>query len=276
MDILKDTIIDSIKILPFLLVIFLFIELIEHKLSNKSLKVIEKNTKFGPLIGSLLGIIPQCGFSVASTNLYITRIITLGTLISIYLSTSDEMLPILISRNAPINLIIKILLIKVIFGIVYGYIIDYILRNNRKKPRVHILCEEENCNCDDENIFISALTHTIKVFIYIFIISLLLNIVMDKVGESVLKSILMTNNIFSIFASSLVGLIPNCATSILLTELYLNNALSFSALISGLLANSGMGILILFRYNPNRKENLYILAILYILSIISGLILYIF
>ena len=132
-EIILDTLLDSLKIIPFLFIAFLIIELIEHKLTNKNKEIITKSKKIGPIIGSLLGVIPQCGFSVMATNLYITRIITLGTLISIYLSTSDEMLIIMLSKKVEITLILKILLIKIFFGIIYGVIIDKIINKNKEK-----------------------------------------------------------------------------------------------------------------------------------------------
>jgi hypothetical protein len=148
-EVILDTIIDSLKLIPFLLVAFLIIELLEHKLNNKTKHIITKSKKVGPIIGSLLGVIPQCGFSVMATNLYITRIITLGTLISIYLSTSDEMLIIMISEKVEISLILKILLIKIFFGIIYGLIIDKIINKNKKdKETNYELCDEEHCDCN--------------------------------------------------------------------------------------------------------------------------------
>lgn len=274
-DIILDTLIDTLKLIPFLFITFLIIEVIEHKLNNKN--IISKSKKYGPLIGSFLGAIPQCGFSVMATNLYITRIITLGTLISIYLSTSDEMLPILISENINITTIIVIILIKVIFAIIYGVIIDLILSKKQRKQEKenYSICDEEHCHCE-KGIFIPALKHTLNITIFIMIITFIINIIFSFVGEDILSKILLKNSIFSPFITSLIGLIPNCASSVMLTELYINNAINVSSLISGLLTGSGTALLILFKSNKNIKENIKILFILYILGVLSGIILELF
>ncbi len=271
-EILIDTILDSIKLIPFLLLAFLIIELIEHKLNNKTEKIITKSKKIGPIIGSILGAIPQCGFSVMATNLYITRIITLGTLISIYLSTSDEMLIIMISEKVPIILIIKILLIKIFFGILYGIIIDIILSKKKQNNKTNYeLCDKDNCNCN-HSIILSAIKHTLHITLFIFIITLIINTIFTLLGEKYLSKILLTNNILSPLITSLIGLIPNCAASVILTELYLNKAISLGALIGGLLTSSGSSLLILLKNNKNKKENITIILLLYSLGAISGII----
>ncbi len=271
-EILIDTILDSIKLIPFLLLAFLIIELIEHKLNNKTEKIITKSKKIGPIIGSILGAIPQCGFSVMATNLYITRIITLGTLISIYLSTSDEMLIIMISEKVPIILIIKILIIKIFFGILYGIIIDIILSKKKQDNKTNYeLCDKDNCNCN-HSIILSAIKHTLHITLFIFIITLIINTIFTLLGEKYLSKILLTNNILSPLITSLIGLIPNCAASVILTELYLNKAISLGALIGGLLTSSGSSLLILLKNNKNKKENITIILLLYSLGAISGII----
>lgn len=274
-EILIDTILDSIKLIPFLLLAFLIIELIEHKLNNKKTeKIITKSKKIGPIIGSILGAIPQCGFSVMATNLYITRIITLGTLISIYLSTSDEMLIIMISEKVPIILIIKILIIKIFFGILYGIIIDIILSKKKQDNKTNYeLCDKDNCNCNcNHSIILSAIKHTLHITLFIFIITLIINTIFTLLGEKYLSKILLTNNILSPLITSLIGLIPNCAASVILTELYLNKAISLGALIGGLLTSSGSSLLILLKNNKNKKENITIILLLYSLGAISGII----
>lgn len=271
-EILIDTILDSIKLIPFLLLAFLIIELIEHKLNNKTEKIITKSKKIGPIIGSILGVIPQCGFSVMATNLYITRIITLGTLISIYLSTSDEMLIIMISEKVPIILIIKILIIKIFFGILYGIIIDIILNKRKQDNKTNYeLCDKDNCNCN-HSIILSAIKHTLHITLFIFIITLIINTIFTLLGEKYLSKILLTNNILSPLITSLIGLIPNCAASVILTELYLNKAISLGALIGGLLTSSGSSLLVLLKNNKNKKENITIILLLYSLGAISGII----
>lgn len=271
-EVILDTIIDSLKLIPFLLVAFLIIELLEHKLNNKTKNIITKSKKVGPIIGSLLGVIPQCGFSVMATNLYITRIITLGTLISIYLSTSDEMLIIMISEKVEISLILKILLIKIFFGIVYGLIIDKIINKKKKdKETNYELCDEEHCDCN-HSILLSAIKHTLHITLFIFIITLIINTIFTLLGDNYLSKILLNNSILSPFITSLIGLIPNCAASVILTELYLNSTISLGALIGGLLTSSGSSLLVLIKNNKNQKENLSIILLLYALGVLSGII----
>lgn len=271
-EVILDTIVDSLKLIPFLLVAFLIIELLEHKLNNKTKNIITKSKKVGPIIGSLLGVIPQCGFSVMATNLYITRIITLGTLISIYLSTSDEMLIIMISEKVEISLILKILLIKIFFGIIYGLIIDKIINKKKKdKETNYELCDEEHCDCN-HSILLSAIKHTLHITLFIFIITLIINTIFTLLGDNYLSKILLNNSILSPFITSLIGLIPNCAASVILTELYLNSTISLGALIGGLLTSSGSSLLVLIKNNKNQKENLSIILLLYALGVLSGII----
>ena len=271
-DIILDTLIDALKLLPFLFLAFYIIEILEHKLGNKTEKVIKKSGKYGPFIGSLFGAFPQCGFSVLATNFYITRIISLGTLISIYLSTSDEMLPILISHKTNIVSILLIILIKVFIGMLSGFTIDYIIRKNKKETINYNLCSDDNCDCEKHSPFVSAIIHTLKTILFIIIISFILNIIMEYKGTEYLEKLFLKDSLFSPFISSIVGLIPNCGASVLITELYINNAISFGSLIAGLLTGSGVAILVLFKNNKNLKENFKILLIIYLIGSISGLI----
>ena len=273
-EIILDTIFDCLKILPFLFIAFLIIEFFEHKLSHKSENTIKKAGKFGPLIGSILGALPQCGFSVLATNLYITRIISLGTLIAIYLSTSDEMLPILIAEKAPLNSILLLVAIKIIIGLVCGFIIDLIIR--KEEPKEHFeICEHDHCDCE-HGIIIPAIKHTLKTLIFIFIITFILNAAFHYIGEDNIKHIFDKTNFFTPFIAGLIGLIPNCGSSIILTELYIAEILPLSSALAGLLANSGVALLVLFKSNPDIKENLKIIGIIYFISVITGLLLKIF
>lgn len=274
LDIILDTILDVLKLLPFLFLTFLLIEILEHKLENKNQNIITKSKKLGPVIGSLLGVIPQCGFSVMGTNLYITRIISLGTLFSIYLSTSDEMLPILISQKADINIILKILITKIIFGMIYGLIIDLIL-SKRKKTSTKVnyeICKKENCHCE-KGILYSSLKHTINISLFLLITTFIINIIFTYVGQEYLEKIFLKNTMLGSFITSLIGLIPNCGASVILTELYLNNAITLSSLIAGLLTGSGTALIVLLKENKNIKENIFIITTLYLLGVFSGLIL---
>lgn len=274
LDIVKDTLIDGVKLLPFLFITFILMELIEHKFGDKLNNKLKKVNKIGPLLGSLLGIIPQCGISASASNFYITRVISLGTLISVYLSTSDEMLPILISHNSNIFLIVKLLVTKFICGLVFGFIIDFIFRKKEQED-IKDFCELEECDCD-HGVIKSSIIHTLKTFAYILIISFILNIVMFYFGEEFLSKILMKDNILGIIISSIIGLIPNCSSSVLLTELFLNNSISLGQLLSGVLVNAGVGLLILIRFNKNKKENIKIITILLTIGIIVGFIFDIF
>lgn len=269
LDVIKDTVIDSLKLLPFLFLTFLLMEYFEHKMKNKSKKIVEKAGKFGPIIGSFLGVIPQCGFSVAATNLYATRIITLGTLISIYLSTSDEMLPILLSEKVQFSLIAEVLLIKIIVGIICGFIIDLVYRK-KEKVEIEEFCHDKHCDCE-HSILKSTLKHTFDIFMFIFIISFVLNLAFSYLGEEVISSILMKNSIFGSFLTSLLGLIPNCFSSVLITQLYLKNTISFASMIGGLLTGSGVALLVLFRVNKDKKQNFRILLLLYLIGALTGL-----
>lgn len=272
-DIILDTLIDSLKLLPFLFIAFLIIELIEHKLNKQTKKIVSKSGKVGPLIGSLLGLFPQCGFSVMATNLYVTRIITLGTLISIYLATSDEMLPIMLSQKIAFIEIVKLLGIKFICGIIWGFIIDLLLNKKSKKENINYeICDEDHCNCHEEGVIKSTLIHTFKTLLFIMLVSFLLNILLHFIGEDNLSKLFLKNSIFGPFISSLLGLIPNCGSSIIITELYLNGAISLGSAMAGLLTGSGVALLVLFKENKDIKENITILSLLYGLGVISGII----
>lgn len=278
LDALLDAIIDSLKLLPFLFITYLLMELLENKAGEKSLKIIKKSGKFGPILGGLLGIIPQCGFSAAAANLYAGRIITLGSIIAIFLSTSDEMLPILISEAAPLGLIIQILLIKLLIGIICGLAIDFILRRKNKikfeneENHIHDMCQDEHCHCDEDGILKSSIKHTLHIFIYILIIVLIINILIFFIGEDVIANLITSIPALGPVISSLIGVIPNCASSVIITQLYLKNMITMGSLIGGLLVNSGIGMLVLFKVNKNKKENFAILGILLAIGIISGII----
>jgi len=269
-DVIKDTLIDGVKLLPFLFITFLLMELIEHKFGDKLNKKLTKVNKVGPLLGALLGVIPQCGISASASNFYITRVISFGTLISVYLATSDEMLPILISENAPIPMIAKLLVVKFLCGVVFGFIIDFILRKTERED-IKDFCDIEDCDCN-HGILKSSIIHTLKTFLYIIIISFILNIIFAFFGEGFLEKVLMKNNPFGVIITSLIGLIPNCGVSILLTELYLKDIISVGKLLSGLLVNAGVGLLILARYNKNKKDTIRIIAILLGIGILVGFI----
>lgn len=266
MDAILEALIDTLKLVPFLFISFIVMELIEHKINNK--KKLKKINKYGPLAGSILGLIPQCGFSVVSSTLYSARVITLGTLFAIFLSTSDEMLPILIANQADINTIVKILFTKFILGLSFGILVD-IIHKTKLNNQINDICDNDHCHCK-ESIIKSSIIHTLKITLFIFIINIVLNLIIDT--ES-LSNFVNNNKILSPILSSIIGLIPNCASSIVITELYLENILPFGSCISGLLTGSGLGLLILFKQNKNLKENILILITLITFSSICGIIL---
>ena len=232
-DCLMDALMDTLKLLPYLLVTFLILELIEHKLSKKNEKILVKNKKYGPILGGILGALPQCGFSSMASELFSSRVITMGTLIAVFLSTSDEMLPIMLSEKVDPMLILKVVGFKVLVGIIIGFIIDLIYRKKlTTKNEIHHMCEDEHCHCDHENIFISSIKHTLKIGLFVLIANIIIGLIIFKVGEDNLSNLLVNNNIFTYFLSSLVGLIPNCAGSVVITELYLSNLIIVGTMIS--------------------------------------------
>lgn len=271
-DVLLDGLIDTLKLLPYLLVTFIILEFIEHKLSKKNQKILTKNQKIGPLVGSVLGALPQCGFSTMAANLFSARVITMGTLIAVFLSTSDEMLPIMLSEKTNIKLVLGIIGFKVVAGIIIGFIIDLIYRKKEEKEEIHELCEHDHCHCKKKNIIISSVIHTLKIGLFVLIANLLIGIIIYKVGEDNVSNLLLNKNILTYFVSSLIGLIPNCAGSVIITELYLSNLITIGTLLAGLLTGSGLGILLLFRTNKNLKENITVLSLIYFIGVIIGII----
>lgn len=276
LEILKETSLDTLKLIPFLFITYLIMEYIEHKTSEKVKDTIQKSGKFGPLLGAIVGIFPQCGFSVSATNLYAARVITLGTLISVYLTTSDEMLPILLTEAIPATTILIILGIKLIIGIIAGFAIDAIIRLTKKdkqeEQKIEELCEHEHCHCE-EGIIVSAAKHTLNIIVFIFLITLVINGIITLIGEETIANFISQNLVLGPIIAGLIGLIPNCASSVILTELFVENVISMPVLISGVAVNAGVGLLVLFKTNKNIKENLSIMGLLYIIGVLSGIIL---
>ena len=277
LDVIADTLLDSIKLLPFLFLTYLAMEYLEHRTSSKTKRLIKDSGKAGPFLGALLGAFPQCGFSAAASNLYAGRVITLGTLIAIYLSTSDEMIPVFISEQVGVGLILKVLIAKIVIGMVMGFIIDLLIRSFRKQGETEIsikiggVCEHDHCHCE-KSIVRSSLKHTLTIFIYIVVISFILNTAIHFIGEDTLASLILDRPVIGPLIATLVGLIPNCAASVVFTQLYLGNVMSLGAMMGGLLAGAGVGILVLFKENRNVKENLKILGIMYTIGAVCGII----
>ncbi len=275
LDVLLDTLLDTARILPFLFLTYLFMEFLEHRSGDAAARWLRRSGRVGPLIGGALGVLPQCGFSAAASGLYTGRIITTGTLIAVYLSTSDEMLPILIAESAPLPLILKLLGIKLVSGVAVGFLVDAVaslLRRGKDTPEpcIEDLCEREHCACGD-HFALSALKHTAKITLFLVVFSFLLNTAIHFIGEDTLASIVLNRPVLGSILASLVGLIPNCAPSVLLTGLYLDGILSVGALLSGLLVNAGIGTVILFRNNRPFTDSLRILLILWIAGTALGI-----
>lgn len=275
LDILTDAVIDTLKLVPFLFLTYLVMELIEAATSDKVEQWVAKSRKAGPIVGALVGIFPQCGFSTAAATLYAGRVITLGTLIAVFLATSDEMIPIFIAEQVDPLIIAKILGAKLIIGLAMGLCIDAAARvisdKTDKRLHIHELCEREHCECEDGPLK-SAVHHTVSVSLFIFVVSFLLTGAMELVGEEALASVLASNSALAVIVAGLVGLIPNCAASVIIVELFLEGVLSTGAMMSGLLVGAGVGLLVLFRSNRPLRNNLIITSVLFIIGVAWGFI----
>ena len=264
LEVLSETVIDSLKLLPFLFAAYLAIEFIEDRAEEKTVALVHRAGRWGPVLGAALGVIPQCGFSAG--------IITRGTLLAVFLSTSDEMLPILLSSSAPASLILKLLGYKALAGIVLGVTVDTVaskLGYERKKS-IHEMCEQEHCHCED-GIFKSALRHTLKIFAFLFVVTFVLNLLVEAVGPETLGAFVLNRPVIGELLGGIIGFIPNCAASVVLTTLYLEGAMSGGAMLSGLLVGSGVGLLVLLRMNHDWRDNLVTAGLLYAGGVIFGL-----
>lgn len=269
---LEHALIDGVKLLPFLFLTYLAMEWLEHKAEDKVNIWVRKSGRLGPLVGGALGAVPQCGFSAAASSLFAGRVITLGTLLAIYLSTSDEMLPILISKQAPVMLIVKLLLAKAVIGMAAGFLIDLCLPAKKEDHHhIHEICEHEHCDCE-KNIFKSAVVHTVKIAFFILLIGFGLELLFELVGEDVLAALILNRPVLGPVLAGVVGLIPNCASSVAITQLYLEGALGLGAMLAGLLVNAGVGLLVLFKVNSDKKENAKVLGLLYGIGVLIGIV----
>ena len=279
-DILLDALIDTAKLIPFLLITYLVMEVLEHRTTEKIQRAVKNAGRFGPLIGSVLGAVPQCGFSAAASGFYVGRIITMGTLIAIYLSTSDEMLPILISEKVSYTLILIVLLTKIVYGCVAGYIIDFIFKNDVTKmhapsrpdePVFSDICEQDKCNCKDSVLW-SSIKHTLQIAMFILIVNLILNTLFEFLPAGALEGTVMNNRFIAPFIASFIGLIPNCAASVLLTEMMVGGALHIGGMMAGLMSSAGIGWLVLFKAGHSRRDTLKVIGVLYLCGVIGGFI----
>ncbi len=275
LGIFLDTLTDALKMLPFLFAAFCLMELLEHHAGEKLSRFFARAGKAGPAVGAVLGCVPQCGFSVLSANLYAGGVITLGTLCAVFLSTSDEAVLLLAATPSAAPDILKLLLAKVLIGVAAGYLVDFLFRKKADSAlQVKDLCDHEHCGCHEHGgVLRPALLHTAKMFGFVFLITLVLNFLVEFLGHERLETLLLHDSVFQPFLTALFGLIPNCAASVLLTQLYLEGALQFGAVVAGLCTGAGAGLLVLFRENRNPKDNLKILGILYVAAVVPGVVL---
>lgn len=278
LDAVLDAIIDTAKLIPFLLVTYLLMEWLERRMEDHSTEALQRVGRFGPLVGAAVGIVPQCGFSAAAASLYAGGVISIGTLLAAFWSTSDEMLPILISsRVAPVT-ILRILGTKLVLAAICGLALDAILVRTRYRHKVvkhiHDLCEQEHCGCEEEeegSILHSAIVHTVHITVFVFLITLILTILVEGFGQETITHVLTGHPMIGILLSALVGLIPNCASSVSITQLYVGGMLGAGEMMAGLFVNAGVGLLVLFRTNRHLSENLKITALLYAGGVACGL-----
>ncbi|MBR7088497.1 MAG: arsenic efflux protein [Mogibacterium sp.] len=276
-DSLLDTVRDTVTLIPFLFITYLVMEWLERRTEDQSVALLSRIGKLGPVVGAGVGIIPQCGFSAAAASLYSGGVISVGTVLAVFLSTSDEMVPIFISAAVSPSAIGKILLTKFIVALITGLMADFMIRvihyTFRTHKHIHDLCEQDECGCEDEEggILHSALVHTFKITVFIFIISLIISLLVGFIGDAAIASFLTGIPILGVFLSGLIGLIPNCAASVVITQLYLQGMLTAGQLMAGLLVSAGVGILVLIRTNRHQAENVRVITALYASGVAWGI-----
>ena len=267
---LEHPLIETLKMSPIIFLAYLLMEWLEHNESDKLKNTIKNSKRFGPLWASLLGLLPQCGFSGAVAGMYATGTVTLGALLAVILATSDEMLPVMLGAGISATIIITILAFKLVVGCLVGFTADFVLRrkNKTEEEHIHDFCEQEGCSCKD-GIWLSALKHSLKVLAIIYIVSVALDFAINLIPKETLTAVLNVP-VISQLAASLIGLIPNCAVSVTLVQLYTSSALGISPLICGLLTNGGVGLLVLYRVNKNLKNNLFITLVIFLSGLVFG------
>lgn len=270
LDTILDSLVDTGKILPILFLTYLLMEYLEHHAGGKAARLLQRARGAGPFFGALLGLVPQCGFSGAAASFYAGGAITAGTLLAVFLATSDEMLPILISAQVPGKTVLTILGVKLVCGVLVGFLVDFFLRLRHvgRHREIHEFCEREHCSCDG-GILRSALRHTVKIILLIFAVTVLLNLVFLYLPKERIAAVWSVPVLGELLAA-IVGLLPNCAASVMITDLYLSGVMGPGPMLAGLLVNAGVGLLVLFRVNRNRRENLAIGGTLLLSSVILG------
>ena len=292
LDVLLDATIDTLKILPILLLAYFLIEFLEYKQAFQFEKSRALRGRASPIMGALFGSVPQCGFSIISTDLYSQRKISVGALIAVYIATSDEALPIMISNYHSIPALIVLLLVKIVFAVMVGYLAMFLydkvffkkkvvqqaqpqqqIEQNEQQEHEHSQHEIGCCHHDIEAKkfeWTHPLVHSLKIILFIFIVNLIMGTIIYFWGEENLNNFLTSSYVFQPALAVLIGLIPNCASSVILTELYLTGGLSFGAVVAGLCVNAGLGIIYLFKKQKNIKEIVFILLMLIVPSLILG------
>lgn len=270
-EILVDALLDSLKTLPFLFGAYLLIEFLEHRASHKLTGALARLGPLGPVGGAALGCVPQCGFSVAAANFYAGRLISPGTLLAVFLATSDEALPILLSHPQALGAMWRLLGVKLVAAGIAGVAVDALLGKKvfQKGEPFHQLCED--CGCEEKGVFLSALGHTGQIFLFMLLVNLGLGCAIQLVGEENISRLLLSGSVFQPLLAGVIGFIPNCAASVILTELYLSGSLSFGSAVAGLSTGAGIGLAVLFRVNRNLRENLWIVGLLYAAGVITGI-----
>lgn len=274
---LNHTFQDILHLLPFLLVAYILIELLEHKAGEKFQSFLARSGKFGSVIGGLLGMVPQCGFSVVCANFYAGRIVTTGTVVAVMLATSDEALALMVANGQSWDKIALLLASKLVIGVVTGLIVDLVYKRKESLPG-NELCRDCGCHHHDhgflKSVLFPALRHVVGILIFLLIVTFLLNFAVELIGEDMLASLLGGDSILQPIICAVFGFIPNCAASVVITELYMAGGLSFGSAVAGLCTGAGAGLLVLFRANRNQKENLFIVAVMFIAAVSSGILLH--
>ena len=271
MDIFVDSLQDGLGVFPFLFLAYALLEYLEKYSSEKTIAMIARARKTGPAIGAICGLLPQCGFAAAAANLFAARVISLGTLIAVFLTTSDELLPILLSNSVPLAVVAKIIGIKFVIGLFFGYLCMFFMQKKQQKIDIESLCEKEDCHCAGGGIIRPALYHAVKITIFVWAITLVINLVLQVAGDDWQHNTFLHNRVMGVIASAAVGLLPNCSVSVALSQMWVENVISLGALIAGLSSGVGVGLLVLFRVNTNRRENIKIAAMLYIFAVVAGI-----
>ena len=279
LHVLEHTLEDTLRMLPFLYLAYLFIEYIEQRQGQRIEQALAGGGRWGVIPGAVLGCVPQCGFSAMAANLYGGRVITLGTLMAVFLATSDEAVPLLMAMPEKWPALAGLLAVKIVWALAAGLLLDTVLRPLLPAGLVggytghadEVDCHEEHG--EHSNIFLAALRHTISIYLYIFLFSLLIGLAVEAIGDATIAAFLASLGPLQPAVAALFGMIPNCASSLLLTQLYLSGTLPFSSVAAGLCSGAGIGLLVLWETNPSRKQNLFITLLLWALGTAAGLLL---